>query len=76
MAVDTANKRYSMFGFGAPARLVMPEPDGGFSTQADRQHVVYLYSGLEADEPVVSPDAPVSRTTFLITRTGRRMFQV
>lgn len=44
MAVDTAAKRYSMIGFLQPLKRMLPIPDGGFSTQEDRQQLEYLYA--------------------------------
>ena len=49
MAVDTADKRYSMMGLAAPGRLVMPEPDGDISSLVDRQHLLGLYRGIEVE---------------------------
>lgn len=51
MAVDTRNKRFSMLGLNGSCRVVLPNPDGDLDSSADRQQLVYLYSGIEADEP-------------------------
>jgi uncharacterized membrane protein len=48
MAVDTRDKRFSMFSMGRPWVPTLPNPDGGFASAADRQHIVYLYRGIEA----------------------------
>lgn len=47
MAVDTANKRYSMIGLGAPVPSLLPVPDGSI-TGVDKLHLIYLYSGISA----------------------------
>jgi len=47
MAIDTRNKRFSIanaLGIGD----VMPNPDGGFASKADRQQVGGYYSGIDA----------------------------
>ena len=44
--LNTANRRYSMFGlFFRPAR-VTPEPDGSFASKADRKQLSDGYSGI------------------------------
>lgn len=46
MAIDTASRRYSMIGFGAPGvELVTPVPDGSI-TAPDRAHLLGLYPGI------------------------------
>lgn len=45
MAIDTATKRYSMIGFGAPTPRMLPIPDGTIAA-ADRAMLLYLYHGL------------------------------
>lgn len=45
MAVDTAAKRSSAINVGSPWRARLPFPDGTISG-ADRQVVVFLYSGI------------------------------
>lgn len=50
MAVDTRNKRSSVISFqGTP---LFPNPDGDITGQADRQHMLSLYS---REVGVVSP---------------------
>lgn len=44
MAVDTANKRYSMAGLGGVDVVLYPIPDGTVS-EADRAHWLGLYNG-------------------------------
>ena len=51
MAVDTANKRYSMLGLGLDFMRLRPVPDGSVDT-ADRLHFLPLYSGIAASAPV------------------------
>lgn len=46
MAVDTKGKRFSMLNFGQGDAL-LPIADGSFD-QADRQHLLGLYSGILA----------------------------
>jgi len=43
MAIDTANKRFSLLGLANPGRLLMPEPDGSLDTAEDRRHMAYMY---------------------------------
>lgn len=62
MAVDTANKRYSFFGFGDGAAFVAPVPDGTVGTQ-DRAHWIRLYAGIALAEP--TEDAVIRRSTVL-----------
>lgn len=45
MAVDTANKRYSLIGFGSPTPRLLPIPDGTIAA-ADRAMLLYLYHGM------------------------------
>lgn len=45
MAVDTANKRYSMFLLAMPFGRVLPIPDGAIF-DVDRQHYAFLYRGI------------------------------
>lgn len=45
MAVDTANKRYSMIGYDLPFVRVYAEPDGAITTP-DMQQLVFKYSGI------------------------------
>lgn len=47
MAVDTANKRYSVIGLGIPVPSLLPVPDGSI-TDEDKLHLIYLYSGISA----------------------------
>lgn len=52
MAVDTRDKRSSAIHLGLPWRGMLPLPDGALS-QADRQHVAWLYGGILAGEAEV-----------------------
>ena len=46
MAVDTAEKRFSMLNFGDGATVhLLPEPDGAVDLD-DRQHLLDCYSGI------------------------------
>lgn len=56
MAVDTRNKRFSLIGLAAPMLLVLPLADGSFDTVADRQHLAYMYAGIQAANPVPIPN--------------------
>lgn len=48
MPVDTRDKRASVIGLAQPFVRVGPTPDGDFSSQADRQHLAYMYRGILA----------------------------
>ena len=37
MAVDTANKRFSLIGMARPETTMLPVPSGAFDTAAERQ---------------------------------------
>ena len=53
MAVDTAEKRYSMLNFGDGTNIhLLPEPDGSIDLD-DRQHLLDCYSGIEFSEITV-----------------------
>lgn len=54
MAVDTAAKRLSMMDWGEVAGG-LPQADGGFSNQADRQHLLGLYNGILATTGAATP---------------------
>lgn len=54
MAVDTRNKRMSMIGLAQVVPRVIPDPDGGVDTAAERQQHIGLYSGIDAGAPPVS----------------------
>jgi hypothetical protein len=69
MAVDTAGKRASALGFGAPFRLVAPTPDGSLADTGDRQHVAYSYRGIAAGSPVAPPTPPTHDFTLDFTTT-------
>ena len=50
MAVDTAGKRFSLMGFGAPVPQMDIIPDGTVAA-ADRADWIYLYSGIALSAP-------------------------
>ena len=53
MAVDTAEKRFSMLNFGDGTTIhLLPEPDGAIDLD-DRQHLLDCYSGIAFGAPVV-----------------------
>lgn len=53
MAVDTAEKRYSMINFGDGTNIhLLPEVDGGIEAD-DRAHLLDLYSGIALAAPSV-----------------------
>jgi hypothetical protein len=45
MAIDTANKRFSMMNFGRPPTSPLFPPSGSI-TEGDRYHLLNLYSGI------------------------------
>lgn len=61
MAVDTAAKRLSMLDWGELAGG-FPLPDGGFSNQADRQHLLGLYNGILAVTGAATPLTSIDQT--------------
>lgn len=67
MAVDTRSKRESALGFLQPLLgMIMPVPNGGgAATEAERQTVLYSYSGIAAGAPV---GAPTFRQTVFASR--------
>lgn len=56
MAVDTRDKRFSAASL--MGLEVMPNPDGGFGTAANRQQVGGYYSGIAADAPASIVSGP------------------
>ena len=56
MAVDTANKRFSLLGFsqGRGFPYVLPIPDNSFNA-GDRYQLVHLYQGISLDAPTGTP---------------------
>lgn len=63
MAIDTANKRSSATGF------MVPFPSGTVDT-GDRLHVVGLYRGIAADEPVEDVGINVRTVQKVIINIG------
>ena len=49
--IDTQAKRMSVIGLNMPVPSLLPEPDGTIS-DADRQHLLWLYSGIAIAEIV------------------------
>jgi hypothetical protein len=50
MAVDTAQKRFSMMGLGQAVAPILFEQDGSVDAD-DRSHLLYLYSGITLSAP-------------------------
>jgi len=48
MAVDTAQKRFSMMSLGQTIAPILFEQDGAVDAD-DRSHLLYLYSGITLD---------------------------
>jgi len=46
MAVDTRDKRSNCLNVANPWKFSAPNPDGTLATQADRQHIAYVYRGI------------------------------
>lgn len=44
MAVDTANKRFSLMAFGGWHGRVLPVPSGAFNTSAERAQLALSYA--------------------------------
>jgi hypothetical protein len=63
MAVDTAQRRYSLVGFGSPVPRLLPIPQGAIAAD-DRALLLYPYSNALA---VVAPDVV---TTLSDTRVS------
>ncbi len=59
MAVDTANKRYSLIGFGAPIPRLLPIPDGAVGG-SDRAMLLFLYHGYALGAAILAVDYTVS----------------
>ncbi len=49
MAIDTQAKRMSVIGLNMPVPSLLPEPDNSISN-FDRQHLLWLYSGISIAE--------------------------
>lgn len=45
MAIDTADKRYSLIGAASKMARVFPVPDGSYANAQDRAHLAWLYAG-------------------------------
>lgn len=58
MAIDTAEKRFSMTAFGDADGAIMFEVDGSVDLD-DRQHLLGCYSGIAFNSvAIVAPDSP------------------
>ncbi len=67
MAVDTAQKRFSMMNMpnvGAP--IILFEQDGAVDLD-DRQHLLGCYSGIAFETPAVGGLTAQMRSTFRMT---------
>jgi hypothetical protein len=70
MSVDTRDKRMSMLGLCLAARLVLPNPDGGFTTAGDRAQLTGQYAGtlvapVVVEYLVIGTLTPVNTTPVL-----------
>lgn len=63
MAIDTAEKRFSMIGFGQPVLKLMT-PTGSVDA-AQRYVAIDLYSGISLDTPVAPPVSAGDEKKFL-----------
>lgn len=54
MAIDTANKRFSMMNLGTQPIFPLFEPSGAI-TDGNKYHFLTLYDGIALDAPVVGP---------------------
>lgn len=68
---DTAAKRFSGMGMEANEAPLLPIPSGAFD-QADRQHLLDLYSGILASGAAVSTVVFRKTLSSVGTRTGAR----
>jgi hypothetical protein len=55
MAVDSRNKRFSLLSVGQWKGRVLPNPDGGFGTAADREQLAVSYAFSGTPVPSFSP---------------------
>jgi hypothetical protein len=69
MAADSRNKRASLIGLGTPWSRVLPNPDGTLDA-SDRLHLLYLYAGIAADEPVFFLEVPLFLYAALAAELG------
>ena len=69
MALDTRGKRISMINFGVMiGPRIFLHPAGAGVSGDDRKHILYLYRGIDLDEPVIPP---VSAVRIERTEIGR-----
>lgn len=66
MAIDTRNKRFSLLGLALASISVLPTPDSGIDTEAERVQYLWLYSGIAT----VSVPASVTLTGVALGTPG------
>lgn len=73
MAIDSENKRRSVLGYGGPAGMMPPRPDGSLANEIDRRHVGGLYAGQLVALVVLASLAPagVSIEVLVADQSGR-----
>lgn len=73
MAIDTAPKRLSIMDMGGDSTMPgIPKPDGTI-VQADRQHLLWLYSGIAADGGGGGPVVAEGRLRGFLVNVGTFM---
>lgn len=70
MAVDTAQKRFSMINFGDGNTIHMLFQIDGAVDLDDKAHLLDLYSGIALDSPIVGGDIPHLRRHVFQTAVG------
>jgi len=63
MAIDTAEKRFSIMDFRETSNITLPVPTGSFD-QGDRQHLLDFYAGILFGGSVAAPTVVLFRPTF------------
>jgi hypothetical protein len=66
MAIDSRNKRASAILPRSPFRALLPAPDTSVA-EDDWPTLAFMYSGIQADFPVVIPNQPRRRHTMSIS---------
>ena len=62
MAIDETNEYLSAMNPGCPWRPCLPVPSGDSTTdQGDRQHVTFMYSGIDARGPPAPGQPTIGR---------------
>ena len=73
MAIDTNNDKLSLISMLKPWEVPIPQPSGDSTIdQADKQHLIWGYSGVLWAVPVVSVVNPVRRFIVNVNRLGLR----